>query len=94
MLKHPYDFRDRTFEIKTLKIREIANALILKYELNIRIQGNLALEDSGNNFNFFVRDEQTNRVMLLQSSYEIPGALKEEIIDEYNMYLYSDQWPG
>jgi hypothetical protein len=29
----------------------------------------------------------------LQSNYEIPPALKEEIIDAYNRYLYSDQKP-
>jgi hypothetical protein len=93
MRRHPYDFTDPTFETKTLKLREIAITLVSKYGLNIGIHGELASENSSSNFNFFVRDEQENRVMLLQSNYEIPLALKEEIIDAYNSYLYSDQKP-
>jgi hypothetical protein len=93
MRRHPHDFSDPTFLIKTDKLREIAIALVSKYGLNIGIHGELASENSGGNFNFFVRDEQENRVMLLQSNYEIPPALKEEIIDAYNRYLYSDQKP-
>lgn len=94
MVRHPYDFSDPAFEIKNRKLHEITNSLVEKYHLNIGIQGNLSVEDSGNNFNFFVRDEQDNRVMLLQSNFEIPQALKEEIIDAYNIYIYSDQKPN
>jgi hypothetical protein len=93
MRRHPYDFTDPAFETKTLKLQEIATVLVEKYDLNIGIQGDLTLEDCGDKFNFFVRDEQEGRVMLLQSNFEIPKALKEEIIDSYNKYLYFNQIP-
>jgi hypothetical protein len=88
MRRHPYDFTDPTFETKTLKLREIANELVAKYDLNIGIQGDLTLDDCGDKCNFFVRDEQENRIMLLQSNFEIPDLLKEEIIDAYNRFIY------
>jgi hypothetical protein len=92
MLRHPYDFTDPTFETKTLKLREIATALVDKYNLNVGIQGDLTLEDCGDKFSFFVRDEQEGRIMLLQSNFEIPKALKDEIIDSYNKCLYFNKY--
>lgn len=91
MPRHPLDFEDPIFEIKNLKLREIANSVVRKYDLKIGILCNLTLDDSGNNFIFFVHDEQDDRFLMLQSSFEMPQALKGEIIDEYNRYLYPDQ---
>lgn len=90
MLKTPYYFTDPRYKTKALKLQDIANAIIEKHEIKVEIEQCLSSGGSNTKFNFFVRDEQDDRVILLQTNFEIPFLAKEEIIEAYYEYIYTN----
>jgi hypothetical protein len=88
MLKTPCYFDDPGFKLKTRKLEEIANSIVKNHGLDIEIKEASSMDITGAMFNFFVRDEQDDRVILLQSTFEIPFLVKDEIIDAYYDHIY------
>lgn len=88
MLKTPCYSSDPRFKSKSLKLQEIANTIVKKHDLDHEIVEPSSDGSQVKRFNFFVRDEQDDRVILLQTNFEIPFLVKEEIIEAYYDYIY------